>query len=309
LQVLVLEEATKDYGLKKIGPISFSVEEGDIVGILGPNGSGKSTIIRMALGLAKPTSGNVRLMGLDPIREHSKALRCVGYSPELPNLQTFLTPREFLNLISKELGLNREERNKQIENVLEEVGLPRYADVKIGKLSKGMVQRLTIAQALLGPPSVLVLDEPMIGIDPAGVLHFRSVFQRLSRENKATVLLSSHVMSEIESLCSKIALIHSGNLLFYGSIEEFVKSSIKSRKIRVELTSYSEQIISAIREIKGVISVTFRDSHLQVEADPSIDVRAEISKTVVNSGIGLLSIGYTRDELGEAFRSMVRRKE
>ncbi len=309
LTVLFLEQATKDYGLKKIGPISMSVPSGEIVGLLGPNGSGKSTIIRMSLGLARPTSGTVRLMGLDPLKDHVAALKSVGYSPELPNIQTFMTPREFLSLIAKELGLDKEERKKQIESVLEEVGLPSYADVKVGKLSKGMVQRLSIAQALLGPPLVLILDEPMIGIDPAGVLHFRSVFQRLSKENKTTVILSSHVMSEVESLCSKVALIHSGRLLYYGKIEEFIRNAVKSRMIRVELSSYPETLLSSIRNIKGVLSVTMKDSHLVVEAEPSVDVRAEISKLAVEAGVGLLSIGYTRDELGEAYRNMIRRGE
>jgi ABC-2 type transport system ATP-binding protein len=309
LQVLVLEEATKDYGLRKIGPISFSIESGEIVGLLGPNGSGKSTTIRMALGLASPTSGLVRLMGFDPIKYHSRALKGVGYSPELPNLQTFMTPREFLTLIAKEIGLKEGEIKKHVELVLEEVGLPRYADVRIGKLSKGMVQRLSIAQAIIGEPTFLILDEPMIGIDPAGVLHFRSLFQRLSKENKTTVLLSSHVMSEVESICSKVALMHSGKLLYYGPLEGFVKKAVKSRKINVELSSYPEGIISSIRNVNGVISVTLRDSHLTVETDPSIDVRAEISRLVVNSGLDLLSIGYARDELGEAFRSMIRRGE
>lgn len=304
---LRFDEALKDYGIKQIGPISFEVKEGEIVGLLGPNGSGKSTTIRMALGLAKPTSGKVELMGLDPIKEHVKALSFVGYSPELPNLQTFMTPREFLNLIAKEIGLKKEEANAQVSKVLEDVGLPNYADIKIGKLSKGMVQRLSIAQALLGPPKFLILDEPLIGIDPAGVLYFRSLFDNLSKENKTTILLSSHVMSEVESLCKKVALIHSGKLIFYGPITEFVKQGSDSRLIRLELTSYSKEILDKIRAISGVLSVVMKDSHIEIETRSDLDLRAEISKLVVNSGVGLLSISYAKDELGIAYRSMIRR--
>ena len=141
------EEAVKDYGPKEIGPVTFSVGRGEIVGFLGPNGSGKSTTIRMLLGLIRPTSGTVRLMQRDPLRDHVRALERVGYSPELPNLQSFLTPKELLRLTAKELGLGRKETDDQLPMLLENVGLIQYQDYKIAKLSKGMVQRLSVAQA------------------------------------------------------------------------------------------------------------------------------------------------------------------
>ncbi len=150
-----LNEAVKNYGSKVIGPISFSVARGEVVGLLGPNGAGKSTSIRLLLGMARPTSGTVTLMGQDPIARHPEALRGVGYSPELPNLQTFMTPGEFLELVGQELLLGRRALEDQIPSILESVGLLEYRDIRIGKLSKGMVQRLSVAQAMMGNPSLL----------------------------------------------------------------------------------------------------------------------------------------------------------
>src|SRR5260370_6753384 len=236
--VINFDKAVKDYGPKEIGPVTFSVESGEIVGFLGPNGSGKSTTIRMLLGLIRPTSGSVRLRQIDPLRDHVRALEHVGYSPELPNLQSFLTPQELLRLTAKELGLGRKETERQLPVLLEDVGLVQYQDYKIAKLSKGMVQRLSVAQAMVGSPKVLILDEPMIGIDPAGVVRFRSIFREFVRDG-GTIVMSSHILSEVESLCTSLALIHSGSILFRGGIEAFIRERLGSRAILGEIADAS----------------------------------------------------------------------
>ncbi|MGD0637371.1 MAG: ABC transporter ATP-binding protein [Nitrososphaerales archaeon] len=306
--VLSFEEAVKDYGSKKIGPISFSVGQGEVVGFLGPNGSGKSTSIRLALGLSRPSSGRVATMGLDPIRDHVRALAKVGYSPELPNLQTFMSPNELLELVGKELGLGSGALREQIPAVLWSVGLSDYGDQKIGKLSKGMVQRLSVAQAMLGTPSLLVLDEPMIGIDPAGALHFRSLFREFAKKG-GTILMSSHIMSEVESLCDSLAVIHSGRLIFRGKIEEFISTSLDTRHIQVEAPSPPDELLAQIRQIPGIMAVTRTPLGFTAEVEKGRDARSEISKAVVGSGAGLLSIGYSRSELDEAYLASIRRSE
>ncbi len=305
VEVLRLEAAVKDYGSKKIGPVDLSVSRGEVVGFLGPNGSGKSTSIRLALGLSRATSGAVRTMGLDPIRDHVKALAGVGYSPELPNLQTFMSPRELLDLVGKELGLGQGALREQIPAVLENVGLSNYGDYKIGKLSKGMVQRLSVAQAMLGSPSLLILDEPMIGIDPAGALHFRDLFRRFAAEG-GTILMSSHIMSEVESLCSSLAVIHSGRLIFRGRIEDFISSTLDTRLIVVQAAPTSDALLARLQNIAGVTKVTRAAGGFTAETEKGADVRAEVSRAVVESGAGLLSIGYSRSELDEAYMASIR---
>jgi ABC-2 type transport system ATP-binding protein len=303
--VLQLDAAVKDYGSKRIGPITLSVKKGQVVGLLGPNGSGKSTSIRMALGLSRPSSGVVRTMGLDPIGDHVKALNGVGYSPELPNLQTFMSPRELLTLLGTELGLRGASLRDQIPAVLGSVGLSEYSDQKIGKMSKGMVQRLSVAQSLLGTPSLLILDEPMIGIDPAGALHFRSLFRKFASEG-GTIVMSSHIMSEVESLCDTLAVIHSGKLIFRGGIKEFISSSLDTRLVEVETESVSDDLVSTIQKIDGVIKVTRSQGGFTVQVEKGRDVRGDISRSVVSSGANLLSLGYSRSELDEAYLASIR---
>jgi ABC-2 type transport system ATP-binding protein len=305
--VISFEQAVKDYGTKVIGPVSFAVEKGEIVGFLGPNGSGKSTTIRMLLGLIRPTSGVVRLMQLDPLRQHAKALENVGYSPELPNLQSFLSPKELLQLTAKELGLESERTKVQVAALLEQVGLIQYADYKIAKLSKGMVQRLSVAQSMVGSPKVLILDEPMIGIDPAGVVQFRTIFRDFVNKG-GTIVMSSHILSEVEALCTSLAVIHSGRMLFRGRIDGFIRESLKSRNISVELEppAADEQLVKRIYSVPGVRKVTSTTEGLLVEAFMNSDPRAAIAKAVVDSGARLVGLGYSRSELDEAYISAIR---
>jgi ABC-type multidrug transport system ATPase subunit len=287
------------------------VERGEIVGFLGPNGSGKSTTIRMLLGLIKPTSGTVRLMERDPLRDHVRALGQTGYSPELPNLQSFLTPNELLRLTAKELGLSGDETREQLPALLEQVGLINYRDYKIAKLSKGMVQRLSVAQAMMGAPKVLILDEPMIGIDPAGVVQFRSIFRNFVKDG-GTIVMSSHILSEVESLCTSLVVIHSGRILFRGGIQAFIRERLTSRVISVEIAEASttagpgSPLVGGISSLPGVKQVTTGPSGLLVEVATDADPRAEISSMVVRSGAKLLGLGYSRTELDDAYINAIR---
>lgn len=304
-ELVRFDEVVKDYGTKRIGPLSFSVGKGEILGLLGPNGAGKSTSIRLMLGLMRPTSGDVKLRGLNPVRSHSSALKDVGYSPELPNLQTFLTPVELLRLVGRELTLNREELSRQIPAMLETVGILAYADTKIGKLSKGMIQRLSVAQAMLGSPSLLILDEPMIGIDPAGVVHFRELFRQFLGGG-GTIVMSSHIMSEVESLCSSVMLIHSGRIVSRGTIKEFIENSLDARTVYLDLGPHGDELLTRIRSISGVVRVTETATGLTVEVNKGQDLRGKISKVVVDSGVDLLSINYAKNEFDDAYVSATR---
>ena len=304
-EVVQFEETVKDYGSKEIGPLTFSVGRGEIVGLLGPNGSGKSTSIRLMLGLIRPSLGRVMLMGLDPLRNHVKALDRVGYSPELANLQAFMTPSEFLELAGRMVGLGRGLLKEQVTKTLEDVGLTAYENQKIGKLSKGMVQRLSVAQAMIGPPSLLVLDEPMIGIDPAGVVHFRSLFREFVNEG-GTIIMSSHILSEVETLCNSLTIIHSGKLVFRGEVEKFIQTALKSRLIEVELRTLSVDLVVEIQGVPGVVKATRTERGYLVEAASESDPRSEIAKLVVESGAGLLAIGYSSSELDEAYIAAIK---
>ena len=297
--VIEFDGAEKLYGEKKIGPIQFSLSRGEIFGFLGPNGSGKTTCIRMLLGLVRPSAGKVRLGGFDPIRNHVDALSGVGYSPELPNIQTFMTPREVLALTASEIGLKSEVRAESAR-VLEEVGIIEYGDMKIGKLSKGMVQRLSVAQALMGSPQTLVLDEPMIGLDPAGTAHLREAFRDYAR-NGGTILMSSHMMSEVEDLCSSVCLIHGGKLLFQGTPKEMVGKVFGADEIRVEAAGLSPTIVEALRRVDGVLEIREVAGGLEVMVRHGVETRPAIVRLITESGAELFTIREGERMLEKAY--------
>jgi ABC-2 type transport system ATP-binding protein len=287
--VIEFDGAVKLYGEKRIGPVQFSVESGEIFGFLGPNGSGKTTCIRMLLGLVRPSAGRVRLRGLDPLRNHTKALTGVGYSPELPNIQTFMTPREVLAMAASEIGLDSGVKKAEIDRTLEEVGIIEYGDTKVGKLSKGMVQRLSVAQSLIGNPQTLVLDEPMIGLDPAGTAHLREAFRDYAREG-GTILMSSHMMSEVEDLCSSIGLIHSGTLLFRGTAKEMVGQVLGADEVRIEANGGTASIVEDVRKIEGVLRVEEVSGGFVVRVRHGVEVRPAIARIVIGAGAELLTM-------------------
>ncbi len=304
--VIQFNQVIKDYGRKKIGPLDLVVNRGSIVGFLGPNGSGKTTAIRQMLGLIRPTSGYVKINGLDPITKHTSALKNVGYSPELPNIQSFLTPRELLSLIAHILRLQNRHVEEEIRRVLELVGLIEYTNVKVGKMSKGMVQRLSIAQALIGSPEVLILDEPMIGLDPAGTAHLREVFKNFAKHNGGTIFLSSHMMNEVQNLCDSITMIHGGKMVLSGTIEEVTQRMVGFSSITVEAEGISQKCIEEIKMLEGVTDVIFDGRRsMQIEIargkNKSGDLRPKIAELVMSSHGKLYTIKPSENLLERAY--------
>ncbi len=297
--VIDFSDAVKVYGEKRIGPVRFSVDAGEIVGFLGPNGSGKTTCIRMLLGLARPSAGKVRLNGLDPLRNHVEALSGVGYSPELPNIQSFMTPREVLRLAAAATGL-KGPVSAEVDRVLEEVGIIEYGDVKVGKLSKGMVQRLSVAQAMLGSPGTMVMDEPMIGLDPAGTAHLREAFRAYARDG-GTILMSSHMMPEVEDLCSSVGMIHGGRLLFRGTLKEMVGQVLAFDEVYVEARGLTQATIESVRRIDGVLGLGLTEGGFEAKVRIGAEVRPAIAKLITESGAQLLTISGGRRMLEKAY--------
>jgi len=308
--VIDFSNATKDYGsTKRIGPVSFSIDQGEVVGFLGPNGSGKTTCIRLLLGLMKPTSGTVRIRGIDPISQHANALKKVGYSPELPNIQTFLTPRELLTLVANELSVPASETRREIEQIMDLVGLTDYIDVKVSKFSKGMVQRLSIAQGMMGSPDVLVMDEPMIGLDPAGSAHFREVFRDFAKQRGGTIFLSSHIMQEVESLCTSAIMIHKGKVLFSGATDDIIGKVLGSSYLVLEADPLDENLINQISKITGIEEVIRKspaETRIELKIERGKEVRPVVAETVMKAGSKLYSMSYSENLLERTYIEALR---
>jgi ABC-2 type transport system ATP-binding protein len=227
---LTATNLTKLIGDKTIvDNVSFEIERGEIFGFLGPNGAGKTTTIRMLVGLIKPTSGRVTICGFDQRHQFEDAMRCVGCIVENPDLYRFMTGRENLEHFARMLRVGRSE----IERVAELVSLAHRLDQRVGTYSLGMRQRLGIAQALLGDPKLLILDEPANGLDPAGIREIRELLRRLASERRMSIFISSHLLAEIELTCDRVAIIHKGRILREGTVRELI-SSRREMEMRVD---------------------------------------------------------------------------
>jgi ABC-2 type transport system ATP-binding protein len=230
---------TKIIGDKTIvDSVSFELQRGEIFGFLGPNGAGKTTTIRMLVGLIKPTSGHVTICGFDQRRQFEDAMRCVGCIVENPDLYRFMTGRENLEHFARMLRVPRTE----IERVAELVSLAHRLDQRVGTYSLGMRQRLGIAQALLGDPKLLILDEPANGLDPAGIREIRELLRELATERQMSVFVSSHLLGEIEMMCDRVAIIHHGRILRDGPVKELI-SSRQEMEFRVGDVERAAQIV------------------------------------------------------------------
>ena len=229
MSALVASHLTKVIGSRTIvDDASFELRPGEVFGFLGPNGAGKTTTIRMLVGLIKPTHGTVTICGYDIRRDFEKAMRCIGCIVENPDLYRFMTGRENLEHFARMLGVNHQE----IERVAELVNLSHRLEQRVGTYSLGMRQRLGIAQAMLGSPRVLILDEPANGLDPAGIREIRELLRHLAADRGLAVFVSSHLLAEIELMCDRVAIIHKGRILRSGTVRELI-SAQRMMELRV----------------------------------------------------------------------------
>ena len=238
-EVLVAKNLTKVIGKRTIvDNVSFKVNAGEIFGFLGPNGAGKTTTIRMLVGLIKPTHGRVEICGFDVRRQFEEAMRNIGCIVENPDLYRFMTGRENLEHFARMLRVPLAE----IERVAELVALAHRLDQRVGTYSLGMRQRLGIAQAMLGSPRLLILDEPANGLDPAGIREIRELLRHLARDRQMAVFVSSHLLGEVEQMCDRVAIIHKGQLLREGSVSELI-SSRREMEFRVGDVERAAEIV------------------------------------------------------------------
>jgi ABC-2 type transport system ATP-binding protein len=223
-------------------PLNLTVEDGEIFGFLGPNGAGKTTTLKLLMGLVFPTAGSARILGRDWTDPQVKAQ--IGFLPEQPYFYDHLTAHELLNYYAQLSGVPAKERSQRVESTLQQVSLPDVKGVQLRKFSKGMLQRIGIAQAILHDPKLVFFDEPMSGLDPMGRREVRDLMEQLKQEGK-TVFFSTHILSDAEALCDRVAIIHKGELRGVGAIEDLT-SSVKGK---VELIWQGAQVPSAIKAL------------------------------------------------------------
>lgn len=293
-----VSELTKVYKLPKgkkktaLESLSLQIKQGEIFGFLGPNGAGKTTTIKTLLGFIAPTSGKAEILGIPC--DNPRARISVGYLPEQPYFYKFMTPVEIVTMHAGLVGIPRREQNSQVMEVIDMVGLVEQARIPVSKLSKGQVQRIGIAQALVGDPKILILDEPASGLDPLGRRQVRDILAEQKSRGR-TVFLSSHLLSEIETICDRVAVLARGHLAAVGTPDE-----IKQGSARTSVTTRGVLVAEIATRIHGLGA---RMTDWEGETVFTVDTNCvyELIDIIRGAGLPLISVAPQRETLEEAF--------
>ena len=300
-----VKKLTKNYGnIKAVDNISFTVGEGEILGFLGPNGAGKSTTMNIITGYISSTSGTVTIDGKEILENPKEAKAKIGYLPEIPPLYTDMTVKKYLEFMFdlKKVKLPKKEH---IEEVMRLVRITEQADRIIKNLSKGYRQRVGFAQALLGNPPVLILDEPTVGLDPMQIIEIRKLIKSLGK--KHTIILSSHVLSGISATCDRILVISNGKIVADAKTDELSSSTADEEKLALVVEGAASDIISAIKNIPAVIRVNKisekngNSAKYMVEYEKDHDVRRDVFNAMARIGCPILDMQSGNETLEEMF--------
>ena len=252
--MIKVEHLTKYYGdFLAVDDLSFQIAEGHVYGFLGPNGAGKTTTMNIMTGCLSPMSGCVTVGGFDILAEPEQAKRLIGYLPEQPPLYLNETPLEYLRFVGEAKGLRGEELDRQISEVIGQVKIREVAHRRISALSKGYKQRVGIAQALLGNPKVIILDEPTVGLDPLQIIEIRDLIRQLGQAH--TVILSSHILSEVQAICEKILIIAHGKLLAFGEPDQLERSLLSAGEIDFTTEADEQTVRSILSRVDDITDI------------------------------------------------------
>jgi len=295
---------TKDYGKRRaIENLTFEARQGEVVGFLGPNGAGKTTTMRILTGYMPPTSGSAKVAGFDIMTESLEVRHRVGYLPETAPLYADMTVFEHLKFFADLRHLPNAE--EMVDDALEMVGMEERAEGYVGALSKGLRQRIGLAQALLHKPEVLILDEPTIGLDPAQVVEVRNIIREIGKER--TVLLSTHILSEAQALCDRVLIINKGHIVVEDSPENLQARLVGAERSVLRVKGDADELAPKIAEIDGVQSAKAQlDGSVEFQFAPGRDVRPQVARTVILAGYDLLELRPVGMSLEEIFLELTR---
>lgn len=304
--MIQVEDLVKRYGgHTAVDHLSFTVDKGQIYGFLGPNGAGKSTTMNVMTGYIAANSGTVKINGYDILKESEKAKQCIGYLPEMPPLYTDMTVWEYLLFVAELKKVPKRGRISHVEEIVEKIKLEEMCDRMIRNLSKGYKQRVGLAQALIGDPQVLILDEPMVGLDPKQIIEMRDLIKSLAESH--TVILSSHILSEVSAVCDHIMIMSNGKLAASGSPEEL--QDMMHVKVALEITVLgSEEQADEILGNMDQVSTYHIDPaeeegtvRIMVDTVENTDIRKELSLALSGAGMPILSMNRVEKSLEDIF--------
>jgi ABC-2 type transport system ATP-binding protein len=307
---IVLESRglTKRYnGFVAVDNLDLTVRQGEVFGLLGPNGAGKTTTILMLLGLTEPTAGQLQVMGFDPVRHPLSVKARVGYLPEQLGFYEGLTARENLFYTARLNGLPREEARARIAAALAQVRLDAVADQRVVTFSRGMRQRLGVADVLIKRPQLTIMDEPTQGLDPEAAREFLDIIRRLKSEG-ITILLCSHLLHQVQAVCDRVGLFHQGRMVLEGTVSDLAQQVLGSGyRILLEAAG-PDGLEEPLHRLDGVLNVRRSAANLY-ELETESDLRAEAARAVVEAGGRLLSLTVEASSLDEVYTRYFQREE
>ncbi len=305
--MIEIEHLTKRYGEHTaVSDLSFQVDSGQIYGFLGPNGAGKSTTMNIMTGCLSATEGRVRIDGYDIFEEPDKAKKLIGYLPEQPPLYLNETPVEYLRFVGEAKGLRGGELTRQIDAVIEQTKIADVKNRRISALSKGYRQRVGIAQAILGSPQVIILDEPTVGLDPIQIIEIRDLIKELGQTH--TVIFSSHILSEVQAICDQIIMISKGKLIAFDTAENLEKLLLAPNEIDIVCEGSEDEIQEILRGLDQVSQLTaevtdagYVSARIKTDMDDVYQLSGAAFSAFAHSGAVLLEMSVKRANLEEVF--------
>ena len=309
--MIEIKNLTKRYGqIPAVNDISLTIKKGEILGFLGPNGAGKSTTMNILTGYLSATSGTVTIDGFDIMDSPYEAKKLIGYLPELPPLYQDMTVNEYLKFISELKSVPLRQRKRQLDEILYLVKLGDMQDRLIKNLSKGYKQRVGVAQALVGNPQVLVLDEPTVGLDPKQIIEIRKLIGALRHEH--TIILSTHILQEVNAVCSDVAVINKGKLVASGSVSDFTASEGTVNKFVINVVGASSRADAqnVLKEVDGIRRVDFvrvdKDAYIfNIESERKTDVRRGVFNALAHNNMAIIELRPVGRTLEEIFIDIV----
>ena len=302
--MISVEHLTKCYGgFKAVDDLSFEIDEGHVYGFLGPNGAGKSTTMNIMTGCLSATEGSVKIDGYGIFEDAGKAKKLIGYLPEQPPLYMNETPMEYLRFVGEAKGLHGAELESQIEEVIRQTKIGDVKGRRISSLSKGYKQRVGIAQALLGNPRVIVLDEPTVGLDPMQIIEIRALIKELGQTH--TVIFSSHILSEVQTICDRILIISKGRLVAFDEPENLEKRLLAPNEITITADSSQQEILSSVKNISDV-RIEARDerfvqAHIKTDCEDIFAVSRAVFFSFSTRKTALLEMSLKKANLEDVF--------
>jgi ABC-2 type transport system ATP-binding protein len=307
---------TKRYGsLTAVNKLDLKVKQNTVHGFLGPNGAGKTTTIKILVGLLKPNEGTVKVLGqelhsgknagfLQWFYEQADSRLSIGYMPELPKFPKHLKGAELLDIYGRMYGMTKQQRKEQIPKLVKLVGLKGRENDLIGKYSKGMQQRIGIAQTLLNNPELVILDEPSLGLDPVGMVEVREVVKEIAKEGR-TVLVSSHLLFEVEQICTDVTIINRGAALVSDTLQNVSGLLSGPAMLHIEVAKISNTIVNAVKRLPFVSSVVQTGNTFRIQMTTHEDMRAQVSKGITRAGGIIVAMSQKASNLEDVFIQLI----